>query len=84
MKESVIVISEYDYDDQESGIIGVASSQKEAEKMIISYYGDPLLLDRHYYEDSNVVYTQKLMVTDVDFGQYKVLITLERFNLNEI
>lgn len=82
----VIVINEYDRDDESNDTIGVASSIEEANDIISRYYGSYIIKENfdYEYEYGNVL---KHIILDVEgFGnkRYIVDIHLLTFEIDKI
>jgi hypothetical protein len=81
---NILVIHEYDYNDKETDVIGVANSISKAEEIINNYYGSPKEIKKTDIRDSTLEYSKILEVLDHKNEPYKVKITLEWFELNDI
>ena len=83
----VIAVVEYDYEDKETDIIGVADSEDNANKLIQDYYGDEHVVLETFYDDnvlwSGVICEKQIEALNFDGKPYKVKVTLETYQLNE-
>jgi hypothetical protein len=81
----VYTIREYDHDDQEFSIIGVADSLESVDDMIEQYYGKRKeLIKKEDIRDSGVEFISHYSIKCPQFGDYKVNILVESFNINKI
>lgn len=84
----VLVIHEHDYSDGEDSVIGVASSVEKAEEVISKYYGEGLhrVISIQDIRDSNLEYSKLLEIKGISgvYENYKVRVTLEWFNIDEV
>ena len=83
---NLIVIHEIDHDDDETIVIGVADSVKNAESIIEEYYGKGNYTEVSFNDirDSNLEYSKVIEMKWHDGSQTKLTLTLEWFSLNEI
>ena len=83
---NLIVIHEIDHDDDETIVIGVADSVKNAESIIEEYYGKGNYTEVSFTDirDSNLEYSKVIERKWHDGSQTKLTLTLEWFSLNEI
>ena len=82
----LIVIHEIDHDDNETIVIGVADSVKNAESIIEGYYGKDNYTEVSFNDirESNLEYSKVIEMKWSDNSQTKLTLTLQWFSLNEI
>ena len=81
----LFLIHEYDYDDKENSVIGVADSLENVELMINEYYGNFREISFTDIRDCNIEYSKVIELIDLDrYSTYKLKITIENIILNEI
>jgi len=83
-KIGVFVIHEHDHDDRELTVIGVADDIERVQLMIDRYYGKHEELSHRDIGENNIEWNKLLLVGGAGNKEYKVTITLEWFELNEI
>lgn len=77
----VIVIHEKDLSDNDRSVIGVATTRKEALRMIKEYYDeDTVMTDFEDIRDSNLDFSCKMEVPGKFGGKYSIW--AEDFNIN--
>jgi hypothetical protein len=77
--KNVIVIHELDLEDNETSVIGVASSKESAENIISSYYGKHRVVSKRDIRDSMLEYSKVLEVEGLNGETLRVEVTLEWF-----
>ena len=85
MKNFIYVISEYDYDDKETLIIGVSSSADNAKKLISEYYGDDMQIVVHEdIREDDIEFTQLLLLKGAFNKPYNVKVTVSYHIMDEL
>ena len=84
--ETAIVITEYDYSDKETDVLGVATTVAKAEEMVQEYYGGSYKVIKRFINDMSIndIYIELAEVLDHENQPYDISITLTIFNLNEL
>jgi hypothetical protein len=81
----ILVIIEENLSYNEFDVIGSADSVENAEILIKKYYGDYIeQLKFNHNEYPNIAYSKILEIIENNSQTYKVKITLQWFNLNEM
>lgn len=80
MEKEILVIEEYDHEDKERCVIGLASSKDDALRMIKEYYVN-LKLIKELTSDEYAI--ESVLKYEID-ECYKVTVTLEWFIVDEL
>jgi len=82
----VIVIHERDLEDREDTVIGVSDSVDNAEILIEKYYGIGQFEEISFRDirDSSLEYSKVIEVKDNDRFTYRLELTLQWFNINDL
>ena len=82
---NIIVIHERDHEDNESIVIGVADSVKNAENIIETYYGKEnyTVISFQDIRDSNLEYSKVIEIKGITNDFTRATLTLEWFELNK-
>ena len=80
--DEAFVLSEYDPEDGQTIVIGVADSCESADTLMSDYYKDFKVIKFQDIRDSGIEWTKHIEVSGIDGNSYPFRCTLQSFRVN--